>query len=467
MPVNAFCLQPRKSSSSISAKCQMSAQTVSADTTCKLDEEFARLWKPDGSTDVCSDDYSAEYNALRDGFTAHVTCSHKIVKRGRDDDPPKTVDFKTQFCASVKTLGDASISAKNDKKIRNKVLDMYNGRLHNELSDQSWDKIMNLYKEYKKKFPKEFSTDSSNVVFKEPLLTRAVWRSISHMYNNEHAGAVNSLFAQHPDQNLSWEYLEQVHGLRRPSEQRVLFEMQQRARLQPNGFTWTLQLIWTSIQNASSIPNAPEFFNLKDSNGDTALTRAIYSNHHIVARKLVEQEVSIGLNINEPPALIIACSLGYEHVVDELLKSQNIEINLQTKNEKMDALMIASRDGHITIVTKLVTIPGLEMGRFSRSGMTALMLASAHGHAAVVRELLIRLGKHEVNAQDPRSGRMTALMLASSNGHVAVVSELLQFDGIGVNMQNASGQTAFDLARNRQLYRVQSEMLKWAQAQYL
>ena len=109
-------------------------------------------------------------------------------------------------------------------------------------------------------------------------------------------------------------------------------------------------------------------------------------------------------------------------------------------------LILASRDGDVDMVERLLSTPGIEVNAVaSHEGdedlhiyepvddMTALIFASVHGHADVVERLLGAPGI-DVNMEDADGG--TALMWASGNGHTDVVERLLGASSIEVNQED-------------------------------
>jgi ankyrin repeat protein len=89
------------------------------------------------------------------------------------------------------------------------------------------------------------------------------------------------------------------------------------------------------------------------------------------------------------------------------------------------------------------------------NGNTALMFASANGHLEVV-SLLLEISRSTINMQN--SSGNTALHWASLNGQSAVVAALLSA-GADANLRNSSGDRPFDEAVRRHVFPEICEML--------
>jgi ankyrin repeat protein len=109
-------------------------------------------------------------------------------------------------------------------------------------------------------------------------------------------------------------------------------------------------------------------------------------------------------------------------------------------------LILAARNGLTTIVTKLLSVPGIlvnECDQVDKKGHTALMEAAFYNHSATIMALL-SAQNIDVNKED--SNGQTALMKAadrpiSPTSDVSVTA-LLSYQGILVNQQNVHGDTA-------------------------
>jgi serine/threonine-protein phosphatase 6 regulatory ankyrin repeat subunit B len=121
-------------------------------------------------------------------------------------------------------------------------------------------------------------------------------------------------------------------------------------------------------------------------------------------------------------ALTISSQNGHTDIVIELLKHDEVDVNLYAFDET--ALRLASRNGHTDIVVQLLQHNDLDVNLQVRNfHQTALWWASHYGHTNIVVELL----KHDevdVNLQDDDG--TTALWQASVNGHKEIVLELLK-----------------------------------------
>jgi len=102
----------------------------------------------------------------------------------------------------------------------------------------------------------------------------------------------------------------------------------------------------------------------------------------------------------------------------------------------MTALSLASEAGHLSIVSSLLRVPGVDVNAPDSNGCTPLMLAAQFGHIRVVKKLMAFPGVH-INSQDI-SG-YTALMWAAVSGHNDVVQYLLNSAHIDVNCRSSEG----------------------------
>jgi ankyrin repeat protein len=107
-----------------------------------------------------------------------------------------------------------------------------------------------------------------------------------------------------------------------------------------------------------------------------------------------------------------ACKTGNIELLNLLLTMDKITLN--SFNEEFH---VASRDGHVAIVDRL--LQDKKITDLSSYNNFAIRVACHCGHVAVVDRLL----QYGV---DPSSSRNTALLIASENGHVDVVDRLLQ-----------------------------------------
>jgi ankyrin repeat protein len=103
---------------------------------------------------------------------------------------------------------------------------------------------------------------------------------------------------------------------------------------------------------------------------DPPICQAVARGHHNVVRFLVQQGTR--LNINErtigshDTALCVAARVGDLEMVQELLRHDQIDVNLRNRLIE-DPLMLAVRGGHCSIVDALVAKPGLQSFGLKRS----------------------------------------------------------------------------------------------------
>ena len=114
------------------------------------------------------------------------------------------------------------------------------------------------------------------------------------------------------------------------------------------------------------------------------------------------------------------------------------------KNYKGDwnntALMMATSDGHTTLVEKLLAA-GADPDMKNQSGRTALMMAALCDYPAIVEKLLD--AGADPNIKDTYG--VTALKMAASSSHITVVEKLLSA-GAQPNIKAKDGWTALMMA---------------------
>ncbi|HUI68417.1 MAG TPA: ankyrin repeat domain-containing protein [Nitrospirota bacterium] len=140
-------------------------------------------------------------------------------------------------------------------------------------------------------------------------------------------------------------------------------------------------------------------------------------------------------------AFLDEVSKNNEEAVDLFIKA---EINLDAKNENgKTALIIASENGYVNVLKKLIKLKAASLNYFDKSGNTALMAASGKGHENIVK-LLCENGA-DVNYTVPSSeGAATALQAALDTSdfkeaHMRIVKYLLQ-NGANVKGRNKAGR---------------------------
>ena len=195
--------------------------------------------------------------------------------------------------------------------------------------------------------------------------------------------------------------------------------------------------------------------NRQNKNGKTATDLAKYKGHREIV-KCLEDHAQAQIRSHRGEAknleatklhdrvgsLITAAGAGKLNDVRALLQ-KGACIN-DVDDACATALMRASDRGQKAIVVELLKHDNLNLNLHDKDGWTALMFAIWEGHTEIVVELM----KHEtldLNLQDEDGD--TALMLAASAGRVDNVAVLLKDIHLDVNRQNKNGKTATDLAK--------------------
>lgn len=158
----------------------------------------------------------------------------------------------------------------------------------------------------------------------------------------------------------------------------------------------------------------------------------------------VEAGLKLGIDVNmtEPyrgeTALMIAVRENSNKVIDALLKTPGIAIDLRAKNGD-SAIMLASYLGNLKVVKEL-----LQRGAaINHPGWTPLHYAATAGHIELIRLLL----EHHAYIDAESPNKTTPLMMASRNGNIQVVQLLIE-QGADVELKNALGMTALDFAES-------------------
>jgi ankyrin repeat protein len=142
----------------------------------------------------------------------------------------------------------------------------------------------------------------------------------------------------------------------------------------------------------------------------------------------------------EDTRLIDAVLYHRNEVVQKLLKTPGINVNVQTEIAGYTPLIIAARDGRPEVVQELLKTPGIDVNLQDCYGNTALIWAARSGITEIVKNLLQAPGI-VVNLKDHRDG-YTALIHAAKSDIPEIVKDLLQAHGIEVNLQDHYGNTA-------------------------
>ena len=163
-----------------------------------------------------------------------------------------------------------------------------------------------------------------------------------------------------------------------------------------------------------------------------------------------------------------ACLLGNSIQLAELLVKNDghgaIDVNVEDEQGKT-GLMLASEKGHLEIVRKLCSLPGIAINAQDGAGRTALMFAIQNNYREIVQELLDSYGidlsiqdndnktalayanasRHAPN-QAPLIEAHRSLIIAARDGNLKQVKELLKNSLINPHAKEAAGRNALWLA---------------------
>ena len=145
--------------------------------------------------------------------------------------------------------------------------------------------------------------------------------------------------------------------------------------------------------------------------------------------------------------LLAACARGDLEAVEEFLNrfGEGIE-NDSGRRALYEALFVASQQGNLSVVDRLLSMPGIQMNQVvTQDGMTPLYVASQEGHLQVVDRLL-RTPNIDPNQATSNRERCSPLYTASDLCHVGIVERLLRAPGIRVNQTTGDGDTPLYVA---------------------
>ena len=184
---------------------------------------------------------------------------------------------------------------------------------------------------------------------------------------------------------------------------------------------------------------------------ENPLIHAAANNDISEVEDLIKEENVEVIDEDGRTALMMASMNGHLSVVKVLVEEGEADI------EKLDvygwnALLLACSDGHLPVVQYLIE-KGANADVRDKSGTTPLIAAANNGHLSVVKFIVesvlqeMKGGLSDLDAQDNIHGA-TALMRASGNDHKQVVHYLLE-KGATVDFQDNDGKTALFYAAGR------------------
>uniref|UniRef100_A0ABD2XK67 ZU5 domain-containing protein n=1 Tax=Trichogramma kaykai TaxID=54128 RepID=A0ABD2XK67_9HYME len=182
-------------------------------------------------------------------------------------------------------------------------------------------------------------------------------------------------------------------------------------------------MITKNIDDPESYPPIPKLY---QNDKTTAFLRAARSgNLEKVVEYLDQQQLDINAsNSNGLNALHLASKDGHLEIVAELLK-RGAKVDAATKKGNT-ALHIASLAGQTEVVTNLLNY-GASINLQSQEGFTPLYMAAQENHEQIVKILLNNGADINIAAED----EFTPVFVAMQQGHDKVVSILLESESKG------------------------------------
>jgi ankyrin repeat protein len=202
---------------------------------------------------------------------------------------------------------------------------------------------------------------------------------------------------------------------------------------------------WSPLHNCAKNGNADlariliekkASIDAKDTANFTPLMWACYKNRLECVKLLLKSNANPNAQCkNSICCLSWACGRGYVEIVNELLDSRNIKVNLQDQNSSTP-LLWAARKGNLNIVKALLqkeADPNLA-GMYA---ITPLIASIKFGHSEIAM-YLASLSNVNLNHID-KDGN-TALQISCKNGYENVVLSLLE-KGAYINTPNLKGDS--------------------------
>ena len=164
--------------------------------------------------------------------------------------------------------------------------------------------------------------------------------------------------------------------------------------------------------------------NVKDTDGDTALMRAVDYGHTEIVNALLQAGAEVNAErtgtwnsvLSGNTALVTAVTHGNVEIVKALL---NAGADPNTEDvDHIPVLMIATREKDNIGIVKALLDAGANVNASDRFGVTAMMHAAYDGDMEIVKALL--------NAGANANAGKTALLWAAKNGHGRIVNILLK-----------------------------------------
>ncbi|XP_010557050.1 PREDICTED: ankyrin repeat-containing protein At5g02620-like [Tarenaya hassleriana] len=169
------------------------------------------------------------------------------------------------------------------------------------------------------------------------------------------------------------------------------------------------------------------------------------------------KQIMSNQNLEGETPLYAAAENGVLVVVEEMLKHMDLETASISARNGFDPFHVASKQGHLDVLKKLVeTFPNLAMTT-DLSCTTALHTAATQGHVEIVNLLL----ETDSNlAKIAKNNGKTALHSAARMGHLEVVKSLISKDPSSGFRTDKKGQTALHMAVKGQNEEIVLELVK-------
>ncbi|XP_071179539.1 uncharacterized protein [Mytilus edulis] len=190
-------------------------------------------------------------------------------------------------------------------------------------------------------------------------------------------------------------------------------------------------------------------------NNDTSPLWIASQNGHVhVVKCLLKYSADVNVCINNSiTPLLIACYYNRREVVHELLKCNDVDIDV-CDSDGSSAIYIASQQGHVDVIKELLQ-HAAKVNKCKNNGASPLYIASEIGHVNVVKELL----QHSATVTLCDNDGVSPLYIASQNGNVDVVIELLKHSA-ELNLCDNNGVSPLSIACQEGHVNVVQKLLK-------
>ncbi|MBX3708776.1 MAG: ankyrin repeat domain-containing protein [Gammaproteobacteria bacterium] len=198
------------------------------------------------------------------------------------------------------------------------------------------------------------------------------------------------------------------------------------------------------------------------------LLYAACENGHLEIVKEVLKQQPTYKNINQETKdtgdtpLSIACFYGYSEIVKELLKQNNIDVNKEDKNGDTP-LYLACLNRHSEIAKELLKQNNIDINKTGKKKISPFYVACQTGLLDIVRLMIQSQKFQDINAIgiDNHTPLQVACLSTKYTQKNVNLFQLLLENGASLTHKNTAGETALDIALEKNNHAAISELLKY------